>query len=117
MCIACYCFSCDNLRCGVVHVLCADCALSASFLRECSEFSYVARECVELTVHKETAVIEEIKEVELRSRRAQFIYDRNDHRIQLQRRGHAPSRLPMKNLRRLVAQKERSKGICMEGYP
>ena len=38
--------------------------------------SYVA-EGVELTVHEESVVVEEIKEVELRSRRAQFIYDRN----------------------------------------
>ena len=32
---------------------------------------------MELTVHKESVVVEEIKEVELRSRLAQFIYDRN----------------------------------------
>ena len=38
--------------------------------------SYVA-EGVELTVHEESVAVEEIKEVELRSRRAQFIYDRN----------------------------------------
>ena len=37
--------------------------------------SYVAGEGVELTLHKESVVVEEIKEVELRSRRAQFIYD------------------------------------------
>ena len=49
----------------------------ASFVRECSDVSYVAGEGVELTVHKES-VVEEIKAVELmRSRRAQFIYDRN----------------------------------------
>ena len=29
---------------------------------------------------------------------------------------HAPNRLPVKKLRRLVTQKEKSKGICMEGY-
>ena len=64
--------------------------------------SYVAGEGVELTVHKESVVVEEIKEVELRSRRAQFIYDRNYNRIELRRRGHAPSRLPVKKLRRLL---------------
>ena len=32
---------------------------------------------MELTVHKESVVVEEIKEVELRSRLAQFVYDRN----------------------------------------
>ena len=49
-------------------------------------YSYVAGEGVELTVHKESVVVEEIKEVELRSRRAQFIYDRNYNRIELRRR-------------------------------
>ena len=84
---------------------CADCALSASFLLECSEFSYVAWECVEWNIHKETVVVDEIKEAELRSRRSQLIYDRNDDRIQLQRRGHGPSRLPVNKLRRLLHKK------------
>ena len=53
--------------------------------------SYVAGEGVELTVHKESVVVEEIKEGELRFRRAQFIYDRTYNRIGLQPRGHAPS--------------------------
>ena len=35
---------------------------------------------MELTARKESVVVEEIKEVELRSRRAQFIYDRNYNR-------------------------------------
>ena len=35
-------------------------------------YSYVAREGVELTVHKESVAVEKIKEVELRSRRAQL---------------------------------------------
>ena len=30
---------------------CGDCALSASFVRECSDVGYVAGERVELTVH------------------------------------------------------------------
>ena len=68
--------------------------------------------------YKQSDVAEEIKEVELRSIRAQNIYDRNYNRIALQTRGHAPSRLPAEKLRRLFnTQKERSKGICMEGYP
>ena len=54
---------------------CGDCAFSASFLRECTDVSQVAGEGVELTVHKESVVVEEIKEVQLRSRRAQFIFD------------------------------------------
>ena len=48
-----------------------DCAFSASFLRVCTVVSYVAGEGVEFTVHKES-VVEEMKEVELRSCRAQF---------------------------------------------
>ena len=32
---------------------------------------------MELTVHQKSVVVEEIEEVQLRSRRAQFIYDRN----------------------------------------
>ena len=59
---------------------CGDCAFSASFVRECTYVSHVAGEGVELTVHKASVVVEEIKEVELRSRRAQFIYDRNHNR-------------------------------------
>ena len=35
--------------------------------------SYVAGEGVEFTVNKESVFVEEIKEVELRSRRAQFM--------------------------------------------
>ena len=50
---------------------CGDCAFSASFVKECTDVSYVA-EGVELTLHKESVVVEEIKEVELRSRREQI---------------------------------------------
>ena len=59
---------------------CGDCALSASFVRECTDVSHVAGEGVELTVHKESVVVEEIMEVELRSSRAQSIFDRNYNR-------------------------------------
>ena len=52
---------------------CRDCAFSASFIRKFTDVSYVAGEGVELTVHKQSVVVEKIKEVELRSRRAQFI--------------------------------------------
>ena len=54
---------------------CGGCTVSASFLKECTDVSYVAGEGVGLIVHKESVVIEEIKEVELRSCRAQFIHD------------------------------------------
>ena len=49
------------------------------------------------------SIIYPLKRKELRSRRAQFIYyDRNYNRIRLQRWGHAPNRLPVKKLRRLL---------------
>ena len=50
----------------------------------------------------ESVVVEEIKELELTSRRAQFVYYRNYYRIGLQPRGHAPSRLRVKKVRRLL---------------
>ena len=59
---------------------CGDCSFSASFVRECTDVSHVAGEGVELTVHKESVVVEEIKEVELSSLRVQFMYDRNYNR-------------------------------------
>ena len=72
--IACSCFSCNNLCCDDVREL--SCAFS-SFVRECTDVSYVAGEEAELPVHRESVVVEEIKEVELRSRPVQFIYGRN----------------------------------------
>ena len=97
---------------------CEDCAFSGSFVSECTDVSYVAGEGLELTVHKESVVVEEIREVELRCCRAQFIYDRNLNRSGLQPRGHAPSsgRLPVKKLRRLLHKKRKVRVICMEGY-
>ena len=53
------------------YARCGDCAFSASFVKECTDVSYVA-EGVELTLYKESVVVEEIKEVELRSRREQI---------------------------------------------
>ena len=53
------------------YARCGDCAFSASFVKEYTDVSYVA-EGVELTLHKESVVVEEIKEVELRSRREQI---------------------------------------------
>ena len=46
--------------------------------------SYITGEGVELTVHKDSVVVEEIKEVELRSRRAQSVYDRNYNSLRKQ---------------------------------
>ena len=77
--------------------------------------SYVAGERVELTVHKESVVAEEVKEVELRPRRAQFIYDRDYNRIGLQPRGHAPSRLSVKKLRHLLLKKRKVRVFVWKG--
>ena len=94
---------------------CGDCAFSASLVRECTDVSYVAGEGVEFTVHKESVVIEEIKEVELSSRRAQLIYDRNYNRIGLQLSGHAPSRLPVKKVRRLLHKRRKVRVFVWRG--
>ena len=57
--------------------VCRDFALSASFVLECFDGSEVTtREGNELVVQKENSVVEEIKEVELRSRNGKFTYNR-----------------------------------------
>ena len=62
----------------------------------------------ESIVQKENCFVEEIKEVELRSRRRKFIYNRTYNPAGLNkighfsRRGRAPSRLPMKKLKSLL---------------
>ena len=59
-------------------------------------------------VQKENCFVEEIKEVELRSRHGKFIYNRTYNPVGLNkvshfsRRGRAPSRLPMKKLKIFV---------------
>ena len=58
-------------------------------------------------LHKGSVVVEKIKEAELRSRPAQFIYDRNYTRIGLQPRGHTASRHPVKKLRRLLRRRRK----------
>ena len=62
-----------------------DFALSASFVLECFDGSEVTtREGNDLVVLKENCVVEEIKEVEFRSRRGKFIYIRTYNSIGLQ---------------------------------
>ena len=62
----------------------------------------------ESIVQKENCFVEEIKEVELRSRRRKFIYNRTYNPAGLNkvshfsRRNRAPSRLPMKKLKSLL---------------
>ena len=61
----------------------------------------------ESIVQKENCFVEEIKEVELRSRRRKFIYNRTYNPVGLNkvshfsRRGRARSRLPMKKTRKV----------------
>ena len=84
-------YMCDAVR--------RDFALSASFVLECLDGSEVTtREGNELVVQKENCVVEEIKEVELRSRRGKFIYKGTYNSVGLNkvshfsRRHRAPSR-------------------------
>ena len=74
--------------------------------------SYVAVEGVELTVHKESVVAEKIKEVELRSRRAQLFM--TEIVIEF---GYslAPSRLPVKKLRRLLHKRRKVRVFVWKG--
>ena len=92
-----------TLRC------CGDCAFSASSVRECTDVSHVAGEGVELTVHKDSAVVEEIKEVELRSRLAQFIAPAG-----FRPRGRNPRRHP--NVPRVKKKYRITVSIC-EAFP
>ena len=88
-----------------------DFALSASFVSEleCFDGSEVTGKCNDSIVQKQNCVVEEIKEVELRSRRGKFIKNRTlYHSVGLNkvshfsRRGRARSRLPMKKLKSLL---------------
>ena len=69
---------------------------------------------------EEKLFCEEIEEVELRSRRGKFIYNRTYNPVGLNkvshfsRHGRAPSRLPMKKLKSL-SKKSRKVRLCMEG--
>ena len=62
----------------------------------------------ESIVQKENCLVEEIKEVKLRSRRGKFTDNRTYNPVELNkvshfsRRGRAPSRLPMKKLKSLL---------------
>ena len=74
----------------------------------------------ESIVQKQNRFVEEIKEVELRSRRGKFIYNRTYNPVGLNkvshfsRRGRAPSRLPMKKLKIFV--KENTESENSEKY-
>ena len=99
-----------------------DFALSSSFVLECFNGSEVAtRNSNELVVQKENCVVEEIKEVELRSRRGKFIYKRTYSSVDLNkvshfsRRGRAPSRLPVKKLKSLLQKTQKVRVFVWKG--
>ena len=88
---------------------------------ECLDGSEVTtREGNELVVQKENCVVEEIKEVELRSRRGKFIYKGTYNSVGLNkvshfsRRHRAPSRPPIKRLESLL-QKTRKVRLFLYG--
>ena len=69
----------------------------------------------------ENCVVEEIKEVELRSRRGKFIYKRNYSSVELNkvsyfsRRCRAPSRLPVKKLKSLLQKTRKVRVFVWKG--
>ena len=76
---------------------------------ECFDGSEVTGKDNDSIAQKQNCVVEEIKEVKLRSRREKFIYNRTYNSVglnikvsQFSRRGRAPSRLPMKKLKSLL---------------
>ena len=77
-------------------------------------YRYVAGEGVELTVHKKSVVVDKIKEVELRSRRAQLFMTEIiiDHELG---HSHAPSRLPVKKLTRLLHKRRKLRIFVWKG--
>ena len=74
--------------------------------------SYVAVEGVELTVYKESVVVKKVKEVGLRSHRAQLFM--TEIIIELGY-SHAPSRLPVKKLRRLLHKSRKVRVFVWKG--
>ena len=65
--------------------------------------------------------MEEIKEVELRSCRGKFLYNKTYNPVgsnkvyHFSRRGRVPSRLPMKKLKSLLKKTRIVRLFCMEG--
>ena len=75
----------------------------------------------ESIVQKENCFVEEIKEVELRSRRGKYIDNRTYNPVGLNkishfsRRGRAPSRLPMKKLKSLLKKTQKLRLFVWKG--
>ena len=85
---------------------------------ECFDGSEVTGKGNDSIAQKQNCVVEEIKEVKLRSRRGKFIYNRTYNSVglnikvsQFSRRGRAPSRLPMKKLKSLVTENTKSESF------
>ena len=100
-----------------------DFALSASFVSEleCFDGSEVTGKGNDSFVHKQSCVVEEILEVELRSRRWKFIYIRTYNSVGLNRvshfsrRGRSPGRLPMKKLKSLLQKTQKVRIFVWKG--
>ena len=75
----------------------------------------------ESIVQKENCLVEEIKEVKLRSRRGKFIYNRPYNPVgvnrvsHFSRRGRAPSRLSMKKLKSLLKKTRKARLFVWKG--
>ena len=95
-------------------------ALSASFGSELEYFngSEVTGKGNHSIVRKQKCVVEEIKEVELRSRRGKFMYNRTYNSAGLNKVSHflEDCRLPMKKLKSLLQKTRKVRVFCMEGY-
>ena len=96
------------------HPRCGYCAFSASFVRECTDVGllvFVAEEEAELTVHKESVIVEEISSCAIYL--LQKLY-----RIGLPPLGHAPSRFPsrfLNKLRRLLHKRRKVRVFVWKG--
>ena len=92
---------------------CGDCAFSASFVRECTDLSLLLRCWKRCGVNcNKSVVVEKIKEVERRSRRAQLFMA--EIIIELGY-SHAPSKFPVKKLRRLLQKRRKVRVFVWKG--
>ena len=89
---------------------------------ECFDGSEVTGKGNDSIAQKQNCVVEEIKEVKLRSRRGKFIYNRTYNSVglnikvsQFSRRGRAPSRLPMKKLKSLLQKTRKVRVFVWKG--
>ena len=88
------CFSCNCVYCDAVHVRCSAsefCIISKFRVESDFDVSEVTtRKGNESIVQKENSFVEEIKEVELRSRRGKFTYNRTYNSVGLNKISHFP---------------------------